>query len=421
MQTTHKIPGDSATRYAKYLTSTATRGDYYTRDGAVERSGAEPLARLAGTAAGARPRPRGPGRAQRPARGDAGLLPRERRAAAPRRLQRHPGRRGRADDGAAEVASRRSGRPPVPTAAPRSRPPTAARWRAPWSGPSARCPGEAEERRRRPLRAGQEPARPPSSSTPPAASPRTGAGGIPDPQLHSHLVLFAAGAQDGKLAAIESRRLYRSARESGAWYRAELAANLRELGLPIERRTGNGRPLLRGPRRPRAAGRRWSSRSEDVDRAARLFRQRYGREPRAGELGSLTTGTRGSKSAADRLDVDEAWRAVGEEHGLGAERAEGLFSERPVERSHVDLRAELLEEVTRERATIEERELRAKAYELAAGACRPREADELVAELARRASWSASRAAIGRPAACARWSRPRCRSPTAPPGRSSRR
>ena len=35
MQTTHhKIPGDSATRYAKYLTSTSTRGDYYTRDGA---------------------------------------------------------------------------------------------------------------------------------------------------------------------------------------------------------------------------------------------------------------------------------------------------------------------------------------------------------------------------------------------------
>ena len=45
MQTTHKIPGDSATRYAKYLTSTATRGDYYTRDGEDERR-----CRAAGTA-----------------------------------------------------------------------------------------------------------------------------------------------------------------------------------------------------------------------------------------------------------------------------------------------------------------------------------------------------------------------------------
>lgn len=106
--------------------------------------------------------------------------------------------------------------------------------------------------------------------------------------------------------------------------------------------------------------------------------------PRTGELGSLTIATRGSKSAAERTDVDAAWRALGEEHGLGADRAEGLFSEHPQERQgHVNLRSELLAEVTRERATIEERELRAKAYEIAAGACRAAEADELVAALER--------------------------------------
>ncbi len=69
---------------------------------------------------------------------------------------------------------------------------------------------------------------------------------------------------------------------------------------------------------------------------------------------------------------------------MSAERAEGLFDERSISNQKgVDLRAELLEEVTRERATIEERELRAKAYELAAGACRPGQADQLVEELAR--------------------------------------
>ncbi|MBA3865236.1 MAG: AAA family ATPase [Solirubrobacterales bacterium] len=63
---------------------------------------------------------------------------------------------------------------------------------------------------------------------------------------------------------------------------------------------------------------------------------------------------------------------------------EGLFEERSISPSEsVDLRAERLAEVTHERATIEERELRAKAYELAAGACRPQEDDELVAELQR--------------------------------------
>ena len=33
MQTTYKIPGDSASRYANYLTSVSQRGDYYTSDG----------------------------------------------------------------------------------------------------------------------------------------------------------------------------------------------------------------------------------------------------------------------------------------------------------------------------------------------------------------------------------------------------
>jgi hypothetical protein len=61
------------------------------------------------------------------------------------------------------------------------------------------------------------------------------AGGIPDPQLHSHLLLFAAERKDGKLAAIESKQLYRSARENGAWYRAELAHNLAQLGLQHSR------------------------------------------------------------------------------------------------------------------------------------------------------------------------------------------
>lgn len=36
MQTTHKIPGASATRYSRYLTSVSQRGDYYARDAGDE-------------------------------------------------------------------------------------------------------------------------------------------------------------------------------------------------------------------------------------------------------------------------------------------------------------------------------------------------------------------------------------------------
>ncbi len=51
--------------------------------------------------------------------------------------------------------------------------------------------------------------------------------GVPDPQLHSHLVVLAAERTDGRFAAVDSRELFRSARVNGAWYRAELAARLR--------------------------------------------------------------------------------------------------------------------------------------------------------------------------------------------------
>jgi len=384
VQTTHKIPGDSATRYAKYLTSTATRGDYYTSDGeddapvpsgwhgspgllrSLGLDAEEPVQRsdLRAVMQGFSPLT---GEPLRPAGSNgtrvAGV---ELMMAPPKSVSALWATAGPYRRAQIEAAHRRA----VVSALQRTEREVALVRRK--SG------GVVRFERAKSLLAAE------FIHTSSRLAQDQEVGGIPDPQLHSHLVIFAAERLDGKLAAVESRQLYKTARENGAWYRAELAANICELGLPIERRTGkNGRYFeIRGV--PERLASRWSTRSEDVDRAARLFRQRYGREPRAGELGSLTVATRGSKSAADRVDVNEAWRAVGEEHGLTAEHTEQLFGERSISNQEsVDLRAELLEEVTRERATIDERELRAKAYELAAGACRPAEADELVAELAR--------------------------------------
>ena len=73
--------------------------------------------------------------------------------------------------------------------------------------------------------------------------------GVPDPQLHSHLVVLAAERADGRFAAVDSRELFRSARVNGAWYRAELASRLGGLGV--------GGAWPDGPRWPvfRAGGR----------------------------------------------------------------------------------------------------------------------------------------------------------------------
>lgn len=383
MQTTHKIPGASATRYSNYLTSVSQRGDYYARDGGEEpvpsrwHGSPQVLDRLRLSAEGPVERddlrevmkglsPRD-GEPLRPAGSDgtrvAGV---ELMFAPPKTVS------------ALWAVSGPYRRAQIETAHARAVASALTRTEREVSLVRRRSGGVVRFERARSLLGAEFV----HTSSRLARDEMTGA--IPDPQLHAHLVLFAAERSDGKLAAIESRQLYRSAREGGAWYRAELARNLQELGLPIERATGKKGRYFEIAGVPEELAARWSSRSEDVDRAARIFRQRYGREPRAGELGSLTTNTRGSKSAADRVDANEAWRAVGEEFGLNQKRAERLFDERSItKQTEVDLRRELLDAVTSERSMISTRELRAKAYELVAGACRPMEADKLIGDLSR--------------------------------------
>jgi hypothetical protein len=68
------------------------------------------------------------------------------------------------------------------------------------------------------------------------------------------------------------------------------------------------------------------------------------------------------------VDVDAGWRAVSEEYRLSRETVCGLFDRehaRELASAH-DLPAELVRDLTRERATVSERDLRARSYELAA-------------------------------------------------------
>jgi len=207
-------------------------------------------------------------------------------------------------------------------------------------------------------------------------------GGVPDPQLHSHLVVLAAERVDGRFAAVDSRELFRSARVNGAWYRAELAWRLGELGLEVQGRTGRDGRYFELAGVPVELSARWSARTADIDAAARRFRSRYGRDPRAGELGALTVATRGTKTLAAQVDVDAAWRAVGEEYALSSDRAATLFSDRPRHELR-PLDAELLARVTRDRSMVEGRVLEAHALELAAGAARPQAMAGVIAGLER--------------------------------------
>jgi AAA domain/TrwC relaxase len=207
--------------------------------------------------------------------------------------------------------------------------------------------------------------------------------GIPDPQLHSHIVLIAAERKDGQMAAIESKQLYRSARENGAWYRSELAANLKELGLSIERHQGTASATSasgrqQGPRRalvnphPGRAPRRQhlppTLRPRAPARRARLNRPLH---PRIEDRRATGGG-------------NAAWRALGEEHNQTPRRSEEAFHDWGLHNDpNIDLAKELLANATKEASMITTHELHAKAYELSAGVCRPTHADQLIDDLAR--------------------------------------
>jgi conjugative relaxase-like TrwC/TraI family protein len=383
MQTTHKVPGNSASTWSKYLVSRASRGDYYTHDG----DGRESVSRW-----------HGPERLLR----SFGIDPEEPVEPGDLRSLMHgfspvDGQpiRPAGSNGTRVAAIDLTFSPPKDVS-------------ALWATAGAYRRAQIEVAHRQAVKSALErterevalvrrrtggvvrfqKARRLLAMEAVHTSSRLGrdqdAGGVPDPQLHSHVAVIAAERMDGTLAAVESRQLFRAAREGGAWYRAELAANLQDLGLQIERRQGKNERYFAIHGVSKELSEHWSSRGQDVDRAASVFRARYGREPRPGELDSLTLGTRGSKSAASPVEVNAAWRALGAEHNQTAARSEELFHDWGLRGEHsVDLAGELLAEVTREQSMITERELRAKAYELSAGACRPAIADQLIDDLAR--------------------------------------
>ena len=284
MQTTHKIPGASATPWSRYLVSQATRGDYYTHDGQdgqaapTQWHGPEALLRSYGIDPGKpvelkhlRSVMHGfspvDGEPIRPAgSNDTRVAGIDLTFSPPKSVSALWATAGPYRRAQIEVAHRKA----VKSALERIEREVAL-VRRKTDGVVRFEKAERSARRR-------------VVHTTSRLAKNQDTQGIPDPQLHSHVALIAAERKDGQLAAIESKQLFRAARENGAWYRAELAANL-QAARPADRTPHRQRrALLRDPRRAGGAVEHWSTRGQDVDRAARLFRQRYGREPRAGEL-----------------------------------------------------------------------------------------------------------------------------------------
>ncbi len=197
-------------------------------------------------------------------------------------------------------------------------------------------------------------------------------GDAPDPQIHSHVVITSAIREDGRLVAVASRPVFRSARELGAYYRSALAHQLTERGYRIERGTGkNGRYFeIEGV--PRSMLDAFSQRSREVARAAERFRAKWGRAPERGELRQLKLENRKAKVLVTKADLQLVWNetaarfeALSERDQSEAERV--LENRRPLE-DRVE------ERLTERAATFEPGEFRAVLLEQSAGDLSPQEA-----------------------------------------------
>jgi conjugative relaxase-like TrwC/TraI family protein len=216
---------------------------------------------------------------------------------------------------------------------------------------------------------------------------------VPDPQLHSHVLLHAAVRRDGRLVAIDSRSWLVHQREVGAAYRTELACELQALGFAVTRGTGRGGRYFELDAIPRSLLDRWSSRRHQVQAAinerlsdyqqtleARIARGGSEADEAAEQLALLHDGgqlapkeerlaalvARSVKTPVSVDDLDNQWARDARQHKLSRERIEVLRL-RPKSRlapAHPD---RVLEALTEFDSTFAAREARAAALEQSAG------------------------------------------------------
>ena len=210
-------------------------------------------------------------------------------------------------------------------------------------------------------------------------------GDLPDPQLHSHVLVTGVVREDGQIVAVASRPIFRSARELGAFYRSALAEELRDRGYGIDAETGKDARYFELHGVPDEVREVLSGRSREVWLAAERFRARHGRAPRRGELRDIKLQNRRAKTPQTRADLDRAWRAVTAEHGLQRSQATRLqlIGERgALHRKNTHSLEQRLEvALSAHGATFHESELRATILEQTAGSDAPEHASAHLASL----------------------------------------
>jgi conjugative relaxase-like TrwC/TraI family protein len=200
-------------------------------------------------------------------------------------------------------------------------------------------------------------------------------GDAPDPQLHSHVVVTSAIRDDGKLVAVASRPIFRSAREVGAYYRSALAHELGQRGYAIERGTGRQGRYFEIAGVPRGLLDSFSARSREVASAAERFRAKWGRAPERGELRQLKLENRKAKVLVTQTDLQQSWSETAARFDYRADEPQDLHGQTAAS-PELPLEDRVEERLTERAATFEAGELRAVLLEQSVGELAPRHALE---------------------------------------------
>ena len=199
-------------------------------------------------------------------------------------------------------------------------------------------------------------------------------GDVPDPQLHSHVVVTSAVRADGRIVAVASRPVFRAAREVGACYRSALASELARRGYAIESGTGRHGRYFEIAGVPRGLADAFSARSREVSRAAERFRAKWGREPERGELRRLKLENRKGKVLVTRSDLRAAWSETAARFGFIGEARTSLIRDACGSRRDGELADRVERTLTERAATFYAGEFRSVLFEQSAGELSPTEA-----------------------------------------------
>lgn len=199
-------------------------------------------------------------------------------------------------------------------------------------------------------------------------------GDAPDPQLHSHVVITSAIREDGRIVAVASRPIFRSAREVGAYYRSALAHQLQERGYAIEQGTGKQGRYFEIAGVPHGLLDAFSARSREVASAAERFRAQWGRAPERGELRQVKLENRKAKVLVTHADLQVVWNKTAERFDFVDGAPARLLGTERGSRPERALSDRVEERLTERAATFQPGEFRAVLLEQSVGELSPREA-----------------------------------------------